>query len=606
MSFGVKMENTSYFVASKHKMSTFFSLIFRSPTSYHPLLASAVSKLIAQDQGNRLLVGKDESSVKQLIRMINSDNSRSVEQACSSLSTLAGEVYSEMLIKCDIIRPIESVLKSHSPGDLVSVLHVVVTLAFGSDTIAQKMLTNDIMKSLEILFGHKNPEVQRLALLAVGNLAFCRENRLILVTSKALRELLVGLTATPEPGVNKAAARALAILGENEILRRAIGGRQVPKQGIRILALDGGGMKGFATIQMLQEIEKGTGKRMHEMFDLICGTSTGGIFAAALGMRLMSADQLEDIYKNMGKVVFSEHVPKNESATWRHKFDRFYKSSSQNFRVVAKGSKHNADKLENLLQDLCADEDGDDLLIESSVKDVSKVFLLSTLASVTPAQPFIFRNYQYPVGTPEVPLAMSESSGTTKPGSPTTGTQSGWKRTAYAGSCKHVLWQAIRASCAAPYYLDDFSDGVYRWLDGALLANNPTIYAIREAQLLWPDTKIDSIVSIGSGSLPTKARKGGWRYLDAGQVLIESACSVDHIEEAVRTMLPMHPEINYFRFNPVDERCGMELDETDPTVWLNLEAATKEYIENNSESFKNACEKLLVPFKSDDNKWIEK
>ncbi|XP_039000226.1 phospholipase A I-like [Hibiscus syriacus] len=588
------MENTSYMVASKHKLSTFFSLIFRSPTSYHPLLASAVSRLIMQDQGNRLIVGKDENTVRQLIRMINSDNLRLVEQACSSLSNLAGNVYSEMLIRCDIMQPIETILNSPVLEDPVSVLQVMANLAYGSDTVAQKMLTAGVLRSLEKLFHHKNTEVQRLALLAVGNLAFCRENRQLLVTSKCLRELLVCLTSTPEPRVNKAAARALAILGENESLLDAIRGRQVPKQGIRILSLDGGGMKGLATVQILQEIEKGTGKRMHELFDLICGTSTGGIFAAALGIKLMSADQLEEIYRNMGKVVFSEPVPKdNKVASWRNKLDRLYRSSSQRFRVVVKGSKHNSEKLERLLQDMCVDEDGDDLLIETAVKNIPKVFLVSTLASVTPAQPFVFRNYQYPVGTLEVPLGMSESSETTVPGSPTTGTQLGCKRSAFVGSCKHLLWQAIRASCAAPYYLDDFSDGVYRWLDGALLANNPTIFSIREAQLLWPDTKIDCIVSIGSGSLPTKARKGGWRYLDAGQVLIESACSVDHAEEALRTLLPMHPEIHYFRFNPVDERCGMELDETDPTVWLNLEEATRDYIEKNWESFKIACERLV-------------
>ena len=45
---------------------------------------------------------------------------------------------------------------------------------------------------------------------------------------------------------------------------------------------------------------------------------------------------------------------------------------------------------------------------------------------------------------------------------------------------------------------------VNRWQDGAIVANNPTIFAIREAQLLWPDTKIDSLVSIGCGSVPTK------------------------------------------------------------------------------------------------------
>lgn len=42
---------------------------------------------------------------------------------------------------------------------------------------------------------------------------------------------------------------------------------------------------------------------------------------------------------------------------------------------------------------MCADEDGD-LLIESAVKRVPKVFVVSTLISVAPAQPFIFRNYQ--------------------------------------------------------------------------------------------------------------------------------------------------------------------------------------------------------------------
>lgn len=51
-------------------------------------------------------------------------------------------------------------------------------------------------------------------MLAVGNLAFCLENRRILVTSESLRDLLMRLTVGPEPRVNKAAARALAILGK--------------------------------------------------------------------------------------------------------------------------------------------------------------------------------------------------------------------------------------------------------------------------------------------------------------------------------------------------------------------------------------------------------
>lgn len=596
----IETENNSYFGASKHKLSAFFSLIFRFSSCHHPLLASALAKIM-QDQGNRVVVGKDENAVRQLISMISSDDRHVVEQACSALSSLAGDVSVAMqLMKCDIMQPIETVLRSVAQEEVLSVLQVVATLAFASDIVSQKMLTKDILRSLKFLCAHKNPEVQRLALLAVGNLAFCLENRRVLVTSESLRDLLMRLTVSLEPCVKKAAARALAILGENEHLRRAIRGRPVAKQGLRILAMDGGGMKGLATVQILSAIEKGTGKRIHELFDLICGTSTGGMLAVALGIKQMTLGQCEEIYKNLGKLVFAEPVPKdNEAATWREKLDQLYKSSSQSFRVVVHGSKHSADQFERLLKEMCADEDGD-LLIESAVKSSPKVFVVSTLVSVMPAQPFIFRNYQYPAGTPEVPFGISESSGVHVLRSPTSEAQLGYKRGAFIGSCKHHVWQAIRASSAAPYYLDDFSDDVNRWQDGAIVANNPTIFAIHEAQLLWPDTRIDCLVSIGCGSVPTKVRKGGWRYLDTGQVLIESACSVDRVEEALSTLLPLLPEIQYFRFNPVDERCGMELDETDPAVWLKLEAAVEEYIQENSEAFKNACERLTLPFQHDD------
>nr|DAD20537.1 TPA_asm: hypothetical protein HUJ06_022000 [Nelumbo nucifera] len=572
----IEMENSSYFVASRHKLSAFFSLIFRFSSCHHPLLASALSKIM-QDHGNRIFVGKDENAVRQLISMISSDNRHVVEQACFALSSLAADVSVAMqLMKSDIMQPIEIVLRSMIPEEVISVLQVVVNLAFTSDTVAQKMLTKDVLKSLKVLCAHKNIEVQRLALFAVGNLAFCLENRRILVTSESLRELLVRLTVTPEPRVNKAAARALAILGENEILRRAIRARQIAKQGLRILSMDGGGMKGLATVQILKQIEQGTGRRIHEMFDLICGTSTGGMLAIALGIKLMTLDQCEEIYKNLGKLVFAEPIPKdNEAATWREKLDQLYKSSSQSYRVVVHGSKHSADQFERLLKEMCKDEDGD-LLIESALKGTPKVFVVSTLVSMMPAQPFLFRNYQYPAGTPEITLATGESPAISGIGVAATGAQVGLKRNAFIGSY------------------------VNRWQDGAIVANNPTIFAIREAQLLWPDTRIDCLVSIGCGSVPTKPRKGGWRYLDTGQVLIESACSVERVEEEMNTLLPMLPEIQYYRFNPVDERCGMELDETDPAVWLKLEAATEEYIQSNSQAFKSLCERLVLPYQNEE------
>ncbi|KAH9616106.1 hypothetical protein KSS87_023938 [Heliosperma pusillum] len=596
----IETETTSYFGASKHKLSAFFSLIFRFSSCHHPLLASALAKIM-EDPDHRVFVGKDENAIRQLISMISSDDCHVVEQACSALSSLAADVSVAMqMMKCDIMKSIETVLRSAVVEELISVLKVLGHLAFASDAVAERLLSKDVLRSLKTLCAHKAPEIQRLALLAVGNLAFCLKNRQKLVTSESLRELLMRLISVVEPRVNKAAARALAILGENEILRRAIGGRPVAKQGVRILAMDGGGMKGLATVKILKELEKRSGRRIHEMFDLICGTSTGGMLAVALGIKLMTLEKCEEIYKKLGKVVFAETVTKdNEVATWREKLDQIYKSSSQQFRVAVHGAKHSADQFEKLLQEMCADEDGT-LLIDSAVKRTPKVFVMSTLVSVVPAQPFVFRNYQYPAGTPEMYLSPSESSAISMSGGTTTSAQLGYSRSAFIGSCKHQVWQAIRASSAAPYYLDDFSDDVNRWQDGAIVANNPTIYAIREAQLLWPDTKVDCLVSVGCGSVPTKVRKGGWLIWDTVPVLIDSACSVERVEEALSTLLPMLPDVHYFRFNPVDDRCDMNLDETDPIGWLRLETAAEEYIQQNFEAFKSVCEKLMLPFQQEE------
>lgn len=49
----------------------------------------------------------------------------------------------------------------------------------------------------------------------------------------------------------------------------------------------------------------------------------------------------------------------------------------------------------------------------------------------------------------------------------------------------------------------------------------------------------------------------------------------------------------------------MELDETDPSIWLKLEAATEEYIQKNFQAFKNLCEQL-VPRCQNDEKLMEK
>ena len=72
---------------------------------------------------------------------------------------------------------------------------------------------------------------------------------------------------------------------------------------------------------------------------------------------------------------------------------------------------------------------------------------------------------------------------------------------AHMGTCRMAAWQAVRASSAAPYLFDDFSVGPNRWQDGAIVANNPAVVAVKEARLLWPDTPIDCLVSLGAGEV---------------------------------------------------------------------------------------------------------
>ena len=61
-----------------------------------------------------------------------------------------------------------------------------------------------------------------------------------------------------------------------------------------------------------------------------------------------------------------------------------------------------------------------------------------------------------------------------------------------------------------------------RFQDGAATANNPAAIALTEARLLWPDARIDCLVSLGSGAVPPARRERSMSaYLDTGSVLIE-------------------------------------------------------------------------------------
>src|SRR5689334_16476847 len=78
----------------------------------------------------------------------------------------------------------------------------------------------------------------------------------------------------------------------------------------RILSLDGGGLRGVLTLEYLDVMEqilrRRSGRddlRLCEYFDLIGGTSTGSIIAAALACG-MTVAQLKTLYRELGSAVF--------------------------------------------------------------------------------------------------------------------------------------------------------------------------------------------------------------------------------------------------------------------------------------------------------------
>src|SRR5438552_2744512 len=90
--------------------------------------------------------------------------------------------------------------------------------------------------------------------------------------------------------------------------------RYVTSQPRKILSLDGGGIRGVITLEILAEMEdklrrnlkKDESFRLADYFDYIGGTSTGAIIAAGLSIG-MSVKELLDFYINKGKDMFDKN-----------------------------------------------------------------------------------------------------------------------------------------------------------------------------------------------------------------------------------------------------------------------------------------------------------
>jgi len=98
------------------------------------------------------------------------------------------------------------------------------------------------------------------------------------------------------------------------------------RDGLSLLSLDGGGVRGLSALRILQcimeQIDPNKPPKPCDYFDMICGTSTGGLIAIMLGRLKMSVSDCITEYQRLAKSVFTKSRHRvSLSAKIRGRFD---------------------------------------------------------------------------------------------------------------------------------------------------------------------------------------------------------------------------------------------------------------------------------------------
>ncbi|XP_007244407.3 calcium-independent phospholipase A2-gamma [Astyanax mexicanus] len=370
------------------------------------------------------------------------------------------------------------------------------------------------------------------------------ETRLVAVKEMVI-PCLLRLRQASDPSLKEAVREALTLVGYID---------PVKNRGIRILSIDGGGTRGLVALQTLQKLEELSGKPIYQLFDYICGVSTGSILGVMLGVLNIPLSECEELYKKLSSDVFKQNVIVGTvKMGWSHAF-------------------YDSEVWEKVLKEKM----GSDLMFETSRNpDCPKVAAVSTVVNKgTPLKAYVFRNYNLPPGV----------------------------RSHYRGGCQHKMWEAIRASSAAPGYFQEFALGTDLHQDGGLLINNPTALAIHECQCLWPNTRLQCVVSLGTGRFEAPSKNAA-TYTSLKTKLtnvISSATDTEEVHTMLDALLPPH---TYFRFNPyMSEEVALDESRSEKLNLLQVEGMR--YLERNEEKLKRAI-RTLAQEKSSAQRLVE-
>ena len=121
---------------------------------------------------------------------------------------------------------------------------------------------------------------------------------------------------------------------------------------LRILSIDGGGIKGYTALLILRRIIRtiategnlASEPRPCDIFDLIAGTSTGGLIAVMLGRLHMTVDECISAYETVGKEVFGHGIAQSRAGKV---IKALISSPFYDIDVMQK-------QIQNLLEETCA------------------------------------------------------------------------------------------------------------------------------------------------------------------------------------------------------------------------------------------------------------
>ncbi|KAI1161870.1 FabD/lysophospholipase-like protein [Nemania serpens] len=244
--------------------------------------------------------------------------------------------------------------------------------------------------------------------------------------------------------------------------------------GVRVLSLDGGGVRGIVALQTLKAIERYLGPNLpiQYFFDLIVGTSTGGIIALGLGVNNWRVSECITYFKELCREAFVPRemhgVPILEKlAAWNH------------------GSIYKTKPFEAMLEKVFSSRP-----IFGGASDDDEMFAkvaITTTSSVA-QHAVVIANYNRPDPTEyDLPYRFDRSDGPAR---------------------EFKAWEAARATSAAPPYFKPFlkHETQTSFIDGALYHNNPVWVAHHERKLIWGDKATsppDILLSLGTGKHDT-------------------------------------------------------------------------------------------------------